>query len=201
MPPNENDEVTCVKTVPNMISLFRICLVPVFVVVYMSDTNDIKVIPALVYAIAAFSDFLDGYIARKYEASSKLGRFLDPFADKLMTTTVLLCIAIDGIIPFWAVLVATGKELLMAIGGLILHKVAHADLMPANMLGKTATVVFFLVCVTLMLFRKIPRAVAIAMISFAIILTIFSLTSYFQEYIEVMKNRKNDQTRRDSFQQ
>ena len=182
------------KTLPNMISLFRMCLVPVFVIVYFTDANDIKIYPTLVYGIASFSDFLDGYLARKYEASSKLGKFLDPFADKLMTTTVMVCIAIDGIIPFWAVLIAAGKEMLMAIGGIILHKVAHADLMPANMLGKTATVVFFLVCATLMLFRKIPRTVAIAMISFAIVLTMLSLASYSQEYSLVMKQRKNDET-------
>jgi CDP-diacylglycerol--glycerol-3-phosphate 3-phosphatidyltransferase len=166
----------------------------VFVITYFANTNDIKTIPTLVYAIASFSDFLDGYLARKYEASSKIGLFLDPFADKLMTTAVMVCIAMDGIIPYWTVLVVVGKEILMAIGGFIMHKAASAELMPANMLGKTATVVFFLVCVTLMLFRNITKTAATAMISFAILLTIISLASYLKKYIVIMKNKNNDKS-------
>jgi len=183
-----------VKTVPNIISIFRMCLVPIFIFVYFSDKSDIKALPTLIFAIAAFSDVVDGYLARKFEASSKLGKFLDPFADKLMTTTVMVCIAIDGIIPFWAVLVAIIKEILMAIGGVVIHRVAHAEMMPANMMGKMATFVFFLVCTTLMLFRQIPKIIATGMISFAILLTILSLGSYIQEYTILMKNRNNDKS-------
>ena len=179
------------KVVPNILSIFRICLVPVFIVVYFSGANDTKLYPALVYAIASFSDFLDGFLARKFKASSKLGMVLDPLGDKLMTISVMVCITIDGIIPFWAVLIAGIKELLMAIGGLVIHKVARANILPSNMLGKTSTVVFFLVCVALMLFRDIPVGVAIAMISFAIALTLCALASYLNKYIVVMKNRSS----------
>ena len=179
------------RFVPNILSIFRICLVPIFIVVYFSDAYDTKFYPALIYAIASFSDFLDGFLARRYKASSELGMVLDPLGDKLMTITVMVCITIDGIIPFWAVLVAGVKEILMAIGGLIMHKVAHADILPSNMLGKTATVVFFIVCVTLMLFRGIPGGVAIALISSAIALTLVALASYLSLYISVMKNRES----------
>ena len=183
-----------VKIIPNILSVFRICLVPVFIVVYFSDAYDTKMYPALVYAIASFSDFLDGFLARKLKASSKLGMILDPLGDKLMTISVMVCITIDGIIPFWAVLIAGAKEILMAIGGLVIHKVARANILPSNMLGKTSTVVFFLVCVTLMLFRNIPGSVAIAMISFAIALTLCALAGYLGKYITVMKNREKTTT-------
>ena len=184
------------KIIPNLLSIFRICLVPFFIVVYFSGTHDSKVFPALIYALASFSDFLDGFLARRFNASSKLGMFLDPLGDKLMTISVMVCITIDGIIPFWAVLVAGVKEILMAIGGFVMHKVAHADIMPANMLGKTATVIFFFVCVTLMLFRSIPGDIAIVMISVAIVLTLLALASYLDKYIKLMKNRnKSDQNK------
>ena len=177
--------------IPNMISIFRICLVPVFIAVYFSDAQYIKLYPALIYALASFSDFLDGFLARRLNASSALGKVLDPLGDKLMTISVMVCITIDGIIPFWAVLVAGIKEMLMAIGGLVMHKVAHADIPPSNLIGKTSTVVFFLVCVALMLFRDLPGSAATALISFAIALTLVALAIYLSRYISVMKNREN----------
>ena len=177
------------KLVPNILSVLRICLVPVFIVLYFSDANDMKLYPAIVYGVASFSDFLDGFIARKYKASSKLGMVLDPLGDKLMTISAMVCITIDGIIPVWAVLVAGIKEILMAIGGLILHKVAKVHVMPANLLGKIATVVFFLVCATLMLFRSISETTAIVLISIAILLTLLALASYFNKYMAIMKSR------------
>ena len=178
------------KVIPNIISFFRICLVPVFVFVYFSDEAETKLYAVLIYALAAFSDFLDGFFARKYRASSNLGKLLDPLGDKLMTFTVLVCITIDRVIPIGAVLVVGVKEVLMGVGGIVLHRKAHVELLPSNLIGKTSTVVFFLVCVTLMLFRNIPAAIATAMIYLAICLTLVALVSYLIAYIRVMKNRE-----------
>jgi len=162
--------------------------VPVFIIVYFSDETDNNLYAVLIYALAAFSDFLDGFLARKYKASSNLGKVLDPLGDKLMTISVMVCITIDGLIPFWAVLLAGVKELLMGAGGLVLHKKAHADLPASNLIGKASTVVFFLVCVTLMLFRNIPAEVSITLISIAIGLTFIALVSYLIKYLRIMKN-------------
>ena len=178
------------KAVPNIISIFRICLVPVFIAVYFSDDSDRKFYAVIIYGIAAFSDFFDGFLARRYKASSNLGKLLDPLGDKLMTISVMVCITIDGLIPFWAVLVAGMKELMMGAGGLVLHKKAHTELLPSNFIGKTSTVVFFLVCVTLMLFINIPGWASITLISVAIGLTFIALASYFNMYIKIMRNNK-----------
>jgi len=177
-----------VKLIPNIISVFRICLVPVFIAVYFSDNSDLKLYAVLVYVFASLSDFLDGFLARKYKVSSNLGKLLDPLGDKLMTIAVMVCITIDGLIPFWAVTVAGVKEILMGVGGIVLHRKAHTELLPANLIGKTSTVVFFLVCVTLMLFRDIPGWAAITMISAAIGLTFIALASYLSMYIKIMKS-------------
>ena len=182
--------VTKVSALPNTISFFRICLVPVFIVVYFTDASSIKIYAVFVYSLATFSDFLDGFLARKLMASSNLGKLLDPLGDKLMTIAVMTCITIDGIIPIWAVIVAGVKEILMAIGGFIVHKVAHVEIPASNNIGKTSTVVFFLVCLAIMLFREIPREVATLMISGAIALMFAALASYVNTYVVVMKNRK-----------
>jgi len=183
-----------VRTVPNILSVIRILLVPVFIVMYFTDERDTKVYAALVYALAALSDFLDGFLARKFKASSKLGKILDPLGDKVMTVAVMICITIDGIIPIWAVLIAGVKEILMAIGGYVLHKLANADIPPSNLIGKASTVLFFLVCLTLMLFRNIPNTAATVMISGALVLMLVALASYIGTYITVMRNREKADT-------
>ena len=180
------------KIVPNIISVFRICLVPVFITVYFYDGNDMKIYAVLVYALASFSDFLDGYLARRFKAASNLGKVLDPLGDKMMTFSAMVCITIDGVIPVWAVIVAGVKELMMGAGGIVLYKKARTEIPPSNIIGKTSTVVFFLVCVALMLLKNIPHSVAVAMISVAIGLMFLALASYIKTYITVMKNREKD---------
>ena len=177
------------KVVPNLISIFRICLVPIFIMAYFSDERDIKLYAVYVYALATFSDFLDGFLARKFKASSNLGKFLDPLGDKLMTFSAILCMTIRGPIPVWATLIVGIKETLMAIGGFTVHKVANTEIPPSNLIGKASTVVFFLVCVSIMLFKDIPHETAIWMVSGAIVLMIAAFASYVNTYIIVMKNR------------
>ena len=177
------------KVVPNLISIFRICLVPLFIVAYFSDERDIKLYAVYIYALATFSDFLDGFLARKFKASSNLGKLLDPLGDKLMTFSAILCMTIRGPIPVWVVLIVGIKEVLMAIGGFVVHKVANVEIPPSNLIGKTSTVVFFLVCVSIMLFKEIPHEVALWMVSGAILLMFIALASYVNTYVNVMKNR------------
>jgi len=177
-----------VKAIPNILSIFRICLVPVFIIVYFTDDRDIKYYALLVYAIAGLSDFLDGYIARRFDAQSKLGKLLDPLGDKLMTFTVMICITITRPILIWAVLIFFVKEALMGIGGFILHKKARVELPPANAIGKASTLVFFIVCVILMLFRNLTDFIAIALISVAICLTLVALAVYICSYVKIMKS-------------
>ena len=178
------------KAIPNILSLFRICLVPIFIIAYFTDVSDVKLYAIVVYALATLSDFFDGFLARKFKASSNLGKILDPLGDKLMTFTVMVCITIDKVIPVWAVIVAGVKELIMGAGGIVLYKIAKAEIPPSNMIGKASTVVFFLVCVALMVFKNLPGSAAIALISVAIALMFFALASYIRTYVTVMKNRE-----------
>ena len=166
---------------------------PVFVIVYFTDDSDIKYYAILVYIIAGLSDFLDGYIARRFEAQSKIGKVLDPLGDKLMTFTVLICITITNFsnyIFLGTVIVFFVKEILMGIGGLVIHKKAHAEIPAANFIGKTSTFVFFVVCAALMLFRThLSNLVIALMLSVAMCLSIIALFVYLSSYIRIMKSR------------
>lgn len=175
--------------IPNILSVFRLGLVPVFVSVYFSGTDTSHVYATGVYVLAAFTDFLDGRIARKYNLVSKLGRILDPLGDKIMTFAVLLCITIDKLVPAWAVVVFIVKEGLMAIGGVLVYR-KITDMPPANYIGKSATVVFVVVCALLMLIDDIPKAYATAMISVAIIVMLAAFVSYLVRYIKLMQSMK-----------
>ncbi len=175
------------KNVPNILSSIRICLVPVFVMTYFFESGNVKIYAAAVYAAASFTDFLDGYIARKYSLISNLGKILDPLGDKMMIVAVLVCITLDQVIPAWAVIAAVIKELLMLLGGVIIRKREGGEIPSSNIIGKTSTVVFFVVCVTLMLFRNIPDKVATLMISAAIILMLMALVSYIRAFVYIIK--------------
>ena len=178
------------KAIPNLISIFRICLVPVFVATYFSGVSDARIYAAVIYAIAALSDFLDGYLARKFNASSNLGKVLDPLGDKMMNIAVMVCITIDGLIPIPLVVVAGVKEILMGIGGVIIHRKARLEIPPSNIIGKVSTVVFFVVFLTLMLFTGIPDNLRIALVSAAMVMMAFALASYISTFIMVMKKRE-----------
>ena len=104
-------------SIPNVLSLIRLVLVPVFAVVFFQPWPDAHFWAAVIYLAAFLTDIADGWIARHFNQITKLGRILDPLADKLMTFTVIICITADGIIPLWAVVVFFCKELTMAIGG------------------------------------------------------------------------------------
>lgn len=167
---------------PNALSLLRLCLVPVFARVYFLPRPDAHQLAVIVYVVAFLTDIADGYIARRFHLVTRLGRILDPLADKLMTFTVILCIALDGAIPMWAAVLFLCKELLMGLGGLVLFR-RTKDMISANYLGKASTGVFFVVLAALILF-PIPRPWATGMISFALALTLVALGRYAMDFLK-----------------
>ena len=171
---------------PNMLSLLRLCMVPLYVIVYFSGMKNAHLLALLVYALATFTDFLDGYLARKHNCITNLGKVLDPLGDKMLTTAVLVCLLIDGIIPGWIVLIIVAKEALMGLGGLVIHRKAKVEIPPSNYIGKTATVLFFVVCAILMLF-KIDHTVAVALVSLAVAVSLAAFVSYLCRFIRIMK--------------
>ena len=172
--------------VPNLLSLFRLALVPVFSVVFFSPLPNARCWAAGIYALAFLTDIADGWIARRFHQITRLGRILDPLADKLMTFVVILCIAAAGMIPLWAVLLFFLKEAAMGLGALSMyHKVA--DVIPSNWLGKLSTGVFFVVCAALVLLPNIPKDCATALITVALALTIAAFFSYLCQYFKIIR--------------
>lgn len=175
--------------VPNTLSILRLVMVPIFAVVFFQPGPSARYWAAGVYALAFLTDIADGYIARHFDQVTRLGRILDPLADKLMTFTVIICITSVGIIPVWAVIIFFAKEAVMCLGALsMLHKID--DVMPANWLGKISTFVFFVVCAALVLFPAIPHGWATTMISVALVLTVVAFLYYLWLYMAVLGKKK-----------
>ena len=123
--------------VPNMLTMARLIMVPVFAVLYL---NGYPLWALAVFCLASLTDFLDGYLARKMNAITGFGKLCDPLADKLMVICALYCHVRMGVFPVWAVCAVAGKELLMVIGGA--YMLARGVVVYANMWGKSATVCF-----------------------------------------------------------
>jgi len=124
-------------------------MVPLIPLIYFSGAPHANLWAALVYLLASFTDILDGYIARRFNLISKLGRVLDPLADKLMSFCVLVCLIISGRVLFWAGAAFFIKEAAMGLGALVQYR-KISDVPPSNILGKVSTSFFFSVCFLIM---------------------------------------------------
>ncbi|MDR3207480.1 MAG: CDP-alcohol phosphatidyltransferase family protein [Oscillospiraceae bacterium] len=176
---------------PNILSLFRLCLVPVVPVLFFSGLAHANWWAAAVYALASLTDVLDGQLARRLNKITKLGRLLDPLADKLMSATVMVCIAVAAAEPvLWA---AVGlfllKEALMGVGTLVQYRKID-DVPPSQLIGKLAAAFFFAVCLLVMLFPGLPSPLKLALFWAAVLLSLAALFAYLRRFLSLARTAK-----------
>lgn len=126
-------------TVPNAISFVRLCLVPVFLVLLLDGYD---VMATFLYALAAGTDWIDGQIARRTNAVSRLGQLLDPAVDRILMIAGVCGLFLVGRLPLWIIVVVLARDLLLLVGGAVLLKrfrVRVAVIFP----GKVATTLLF----------------------------------------------------------
>jgi cardiolipin synthase len=127
-----------ILTVPNALSLARLLGVPVFLWLVLGPRADGWAIGLLM--LAGFSDWLDGKLARAWNQTSRLGRMLDPLADRLYILATLFGLAMREIIPWWLALAVPVRDLLLlAIVPPILRRLGYGPALPVHFLGKAAT--------------------------------------------------------------
>lgn len=139
-------------TIPNLLSLLRMGLVPVFIIAVL-DGEMRKAL--LIFAIAGITDALDGFIARFWGQQSLLGTYLDPIADKLLLTSAYIALSIPSLnhgllIPVWITVLVISRDVLMVIVALVMSLAAGVRSFPPTVLGKVTTV-FQVVTVVLVL--------------------------------------------------
>jgi len=169
---------------PNRITLFRVIMIPVFLAVYL--TPDIpygNYIAAAIFIIAALSDFLDGYLARKNNLVTNFGKFMDPLADKLLVSGALICFVGYQLVPAWIVFAIIAREFI--ISGFRLIASDNGVVIAASWWGKIKTNVQMIMSVMLIINLDYPLINTLEQVSIylALLLTIISLVDY------IVKNR------------
>ncbi len=140
------------KHIPNVLSVIRIILV--FVFVYLVYASEDLMAAVIVFLVAGVTDVVDGFLARKYNWITNLGKLLDPFADKLMQCTVLVCLCLKNIIPLWFVIPFFIKEVATLLIGLIVIKRRNVVVV-SKWYGKAAVCLFYLTVVASVVLRDV----------------------------------------------
>jgi len=122
--------------IPNILTIIRILSIPVFVICLLYDRFWVAL---LIFVGAGITDGLDGLIARVYHQRTTTGAYLDPIADKLMLVTAFVVLAILGSIPLWLTVIVIAKDVIVALGVLILFLTSRRVEVKPVLIGKAAT--------------------------------------------------------------
>lgn len=182
-------------TLANVISVVRLMSIPVFLVLVIND----ELLTAFILLVAAvLTDFVDGMIARAMNQITRLGQFLDPFADRLFIAATVIALAIQDVVPWWFVVAVMLRDALLGVGGLVMSRYGAATL-PVKWWGKVATFgmlfvlpLFFLGAV----FESVgalTHAVAWALAVAVVVLYWMVGFSYLFDAIAVARNAKHDE--------
>ncbi len=145
------------KKLPNRITMFRMLIVIVFIPSLLASNVVFNYIALFLFAIAGISDWLDGYIARKYNIVSDFGKVMDPLADKILVVSTLLCFVQLGVVPAWMVVIIIGREFM--ISGIRMMAAQGGKIIMASNLGKLKTVVEMTAITTVLLLKVIQDTI------------------------------------------
>ena len=121
---------------PNLLSLLRIFMVAPFLIAVIYDRHGLAL---GIFVLAGFTDFLDGYLARRLDQKSVLGTFLDPLGDKLLGTVAFIALSVQGLLPAWLAVIVVAKDVYVALGAGILHFSGNLSVALPSFWGKFAT--------------------------------------------------------------
>ena len=173
---------------PNKITIFRVCMIPIFLIfMLVSSIPGGRYIAAAIFIVAALSDLLDGYIARKHNLVTNFGKFMDPLADKLLVSSALICLVELKQLSAWIVIVIIAREFI--ISGFRLIASDNGVVIAASWWGKIKTVVQMVMSIMLIINLDFIFINILEQIStyLAAVLTIISLIDYMIKNKKVLK--------------
>lgn len=180
-------------SIPNLLSLFRLLLIPLMVTLYVKGRS---IAALIVFGISAASDIADGQIARRFNMVTDLGKMLDPLADKLTQGAALICVARSHPQLFFLLGFMAMKELAQAyIGGRIVKKTGHV--FNAKWFGKLCTVITTGSLMAMFAFPDMPEGVVNGLLILCALMMLASLALYvrhFMEYSDTTETTKRNLT-------
>lgn len=147
-----------IATVPNALSFFRLLLIPVFLVFLLTHEYLMALITLVV---SSATDFVDGYVARRFNQVSRVGQLLDPAADRLFIFSTLIGLAWGGFVPWWLAGVIIARDVLLLVIGVVLANFGYGPL-PVHHLGKMGTFALLFAMPVLVLGATFPAIDQIA---------------------------------------
>ena len=174
-------------SVPNILTYLRFLLVPVFIALFLCDYLYISLI---VFVFACLTDVIDGFIARKFNLQTDLGKLIDPLADKILKTSTIICFGVKNIIPSWLFALFLILDLFLIISGAIILK--QGIIIKSNILGKLGTV-FVSVGVILSFFYEYVKGAHVVFLIIGLVVYLFSCVGYSVIYFKRKKlSNKNE---------
>ena len=179
------------KNIPNILSVIRIILVLVFVVVFFLPIS--KLWALIVFLTAGATDVVDGFLARKFNWITDLGKILDPFADKLMQCTVLVCLCIENVVPIWFLLIFFAKEIMTLLLGFIAIR-RRSVVVVSKWYGKASVCLFYATIFLAVIFRyvcswNIEGLNQLLLFLPAAIMAVFAFGAYIGYYSKLSKDK------------
>ncbi|MDO5409401.1 MAG: CDP-alcohol phosphatidyltransferase family protein [Lachnospiraceae bacterium] len=172
-------------TIPNILSLFRLILIPVYASMYLNAASDQEYLNAgIILSISCITDMLDGWIARRFNQISDIGKILDPVADKLTQGVVLLCMAGKHPILWWVFGLLLIKELFQLIAGYLYLQKGN-EVKGAVFSGKICTTVLFVSMILIMIFPSMPELYINCLAGGCIIFMLAAFGEYIHFYLGI----------------
>ena len=165
---------------PNVLTLLRILLVPVLVVALTVETENGDTLAAAVFALAALTDGLDGYLARSRQSITTFGKVMDPVADKLLIAAALISLVSLERLDAWVAMVIIARE--FAVSGLRIAAGVQGVVIPASWLGKAKTIVQVVAVLALIAAPEPDAAWVDALVYGMVALTVASGADYFLNF-------------------
>jgi CDP-diacylglycerol--glycerol-3-phosphate 3-phosphatidyltransferase len=194
---------------PNLLTMVRVVMIPVVLWLMWQQTREANFWATILYSLAAVTDFIDGYLARRMGLTSVLGKFLDPLADKLIVLATLVLMVELGHVPAWPVIIITGREL--SITALRTIAISEGVVIAASRGGKDKTAVQMVALVALILhdtyvldwgFYKAAvdlNAVGLALLYLSVFFALTSAGEYtalFVQAVEAKEKREREDVQR-----
>ncbi len=175
---------------PNKLTLFRVILIPFFVVVIMTGCfgEASKWVALTIFIVASLTDLLDGKIARKYNLVTTFGKFADPLADKMLVISAMICLVELGLIRAWIVVIIVAREFI--ISGFRIIAAEKNVVIAASYWGKFKTTFQMIMVIMLIadINNSIWKTISTVVTYIALALTVISLIDYIIKNKEVMKD-------------
>lgn len=181
---NTNNLQSKILTIPNILSFFRLCLIPVFMWLYCVEENFVWT--GILLIVSGLTDTIDGFVARKFHMISDLGKVLDPIADKLTQAAMLFCLLTRFPLMIAPLALMVVKEFFMGVTGILVIQ-KTGKVFGADWHGKVNTWLLYAMMILHVFWYEIPQTVSAVLIGICVIMMLISLILYGRNNMKAIK--------------